>query len=218
MKVFVIGATGRVGQETVKALVKRGHQVTASGRNTDKITESEDVKVARFDLEDDADHLASILKGHDAIIFTAGSRNTNLLKVDAYGVVKATTAAKRANIKRFILLGAKWAAYPNLWSRPEIKEAVDSLGEYYIAKYFANIHLMQEEELDYTIVEPDQLEEKNGTGMIEINNMQPVGTPIPDVAAVLAACVDNDKTINKVYTINTGVTPIEDALNNEGPL
>lgn len=218
MKVFVIGATGRVGQETVQALVNRGHQVTAAGRDMDKITESEHVETVRFDLEDDTDHLASLLKGHDAIIFTAGSRNTNLLKVDAYGVVKATNAAKRANIKRFILLGAKWAAYPRLWSHTHIKEAVESLDEYYIAKYFANIHLMQEEELDYTIVEPDQLEEKEGTGMIEINNMEAVGTPIPDVAEVLAACVDNDKTINKVYTINTGVTPIEDALNNEGPL
>lgn len=215
MKVIVIGATGRVGQATVEALVDRGHQVTAAGRDLDKITESDEVTAMKYDVADDIEDLSKIIEGHDAVIFTAGSGNTDLLKVDAFGVVKTAEAAKRVDVDRFILLGAKWAAYPKLWTRPDVKEGVEQLHDYYIAKYFANNYLMHEGELDFTIIEPDVLEEKSGTGKIEINNMTNVGTPIPDVAETLAACVDNPETVGRIYTINAGDTLIEDALNNK---
>lgn len=218
MNVIVIGATGRVGQETVQALVNRGHQVTAAGRNLDKITETDQVTPVQFDLSEVVDDLANIIKGHDAIVFTAGSRNKDLLRVDAFGVVHVAEAARRVGVRRFILLGAKWAAYPEVWSRPEVQPAIEGLDEYYMAKYFANHYVMNSEDLDYTIVEPDELLETSGTGSIEINNMEPVGTPIPDVAAVLAACVDIKKTIGKVYTINAGTHSIEDTLTNSGLL
>ena len=218
MNVIVIGATGRVGQETVEALVERGHSVTAAGRNIEKIAKTEQVTPVHFDLEEDIDDLANIIKGHDAIIFTAGSRNEDLLRVDAFGVVRVAEAARRVDVRRFILLGAKWAAYPEVWNRPEIKPAIDSLREYYIAKYFADNYVMSSEDLDFTIIEPDELLETAGTGNIEINNMEPVGTPIRDVAEVLAACVEIKRTIGKVYTINSGTHSIDDTLNNKNML
>lgn len=218
MNVIVVGATGRVGQETVQALVRRGHKVTAAGRDLDKITKSDHVNSVYYNVNDAVDDLVNIIKGHDAVIFTAGSRNEDLLRIDAFGVVQTAEAARRANVRRFILLGAKWAAYPNSWNRPQIQPAIEKLHEYYIAKFFANNYVMNHPDLDYTIVEPDQLLETAGTGNIEINNMNPVGSPIPDVAEVLAACVDIDKTIGKVYTINAGTHPIDDTLNNTGLL
>lgn len=218
MKVIVVGATGRVGQATVQALVDRGHQVTAAGRSIDKITESENVTARKYDLNDEVEHLSTIIAGHDAVIFTAGSGNEDVLKIDAFGVVKTAEAAKRVDVTRFILLGAKWASYPDLWVRPEVKKGIEQLPDYYIAKYFANNYLMREKTLDFTIIEPDELEEKSGTGKIEINNMTAVGIPIPDVAEVLVESLENDRTIHKVYTINAGETLIADAMNNEGML
>jgi len=214
MKVIVIGATGRVGQETVKALVERGHQVTAAGRSLEKIDESDNVTAVEYNLQEPVDHLATITEGHDAVIFTAGSGNTDLLNVDAFGVVKSAEAAKKVGISRYILLGAKWASFPKLWEEPDIKPAVEELQEYYIAKYFSTLYVRNDEGLNYTIVEPDELLEKSGTGKVEMNNRQPVGTPIPDVAEFLAESVDNDKTIHKIYTINTGETPIHQAIEN----
>lgn len=215
MKIFVVGAAGRVGQETVKKLVENGHEVSAADIRIDAITESENVRAIKFDLHDSATYLSKSIAGHDAVIFTAGANNDEeMLRVDAFGVVKTAEAARKVGVSRFILLSAKWAMYPELWTQPKIKDSVEKSHDFYIAKYFANYHIMRDKDLKFTIVEPDILQETTGTGRIELNNMEAVGTPISDVASVLAACVDNDKTIGKVYTINRGETPIVEALTN----
>ena len=37
MKIFVVGATGRVASELVKDLVAKGHQVTAAARHLENV-------------------------------------------------------------------------------------------------------------------------------------------------------------------------------------
>lgn len=215
MKVFVVGAAGRVGAETVKKLAENGHQVSAADIRIDAIAEAENVTAVKYDLHDSASYLSRSIKGHDAVIYTAGANEEKeMLQIDAFGVVKTAEAARKAGVTRFILVSAKWAMYPELWTRPKIKDAVERSHDFYIAKYFASNHVMRDKNLQFTIIEPDILNETNGTGRIELNNMEPVGIAISDVAAVLAACVDNDKTIGKIYTINQGETPINEALSN----
>lgn len=215
MKVFVIGAAGRVGRETVKSLVNKGHKVSAADIRIDAITESDNVKAVKFDLLDSASYLSKAIQGHDAVIFAAGSTaEEEMLRVDAFGVVKSSEAAKLAGVTRFILLSAKWSMYPELWNQIDIKDSVEKSHDFYIAKYFANYHVLRDPDLQFTIIEPDILTDKAGNGKIELNNMQAVGTSVQDAAEVLATCVDNDKTIGKIYTINNGETPIKEALNN----
>lgn len=215
MNIFVIGAAGRVGRETVKSLVNKGHTVSAADIRIDAITESDNVTAVKFDLLDSASYLSKAIEGHDAVIFTAGSTaEDQMLRVDAFGVVKSSEAAKLAGVTRFILLSAKWSMYPELWSQIDIKDSVEKSHDFYIAKYFANYHVIRDADLQFTIIEPDILTDTTGTGKIELNNMQAIGTSVQDAAEVLATCVDNDKTIGKIYTINNGETPIKDALNN----
>lgn len=215
MNVFVIGAAGRVGRETVKSLVNKGHTVSAADIRIDAITESDNVTAVKFDLLDSASYLSKAIEGHDAVIFAAGSTaEEQMLRVDAFGVVKASEAAKLAGVTRFILLSAKWAMYPELWNQIDIKDSVEKSHDFYIAKYFANYHIIRDEDLQFTIIEPDILTDTTSTGKIELNNMQAIGTSVQDAAEVLATCVDSDKTIGKIYTINNGETPIKDALNN----
>ena len=215
MNIFVVGAAGRVGRETVKSLVNKGHTVSAADVRIDAITESDNVKAVKFDLHDSSSYLSKAIKGHDAVIFTAGSTVENeMLRIDAFGVVKTTEAAKLAGVTRFILLSAKWAMYPELWDRVNIKASVEKSHDFYIAKYFANYHVIRDPDLQFTIIEPDILTDTTATGKIELNNMEAIGTSVQDAAEVLATCVDSDKTIGKIYTINNGETPIKDALNN----
>lgn len=215
MNIFVVGAAGRVGRETVKSLINKGHTVSAADVRIDAITESDNVKAVKFDLHDSSSYLSKAIKGHDAVIFTAGSTDEKeMLRIDAFGVVKTTEAAKLAGVTRFILLSAKWAMYPELWDRVNIKASVEKSHDFYIAKYFANYHVIRDPDLQFTIIEPDILTDTTATGKIELNNMEAIGTSVQDAAEVLATCVDSDKTIGKIYTINNGETPIKDALNN----
>ena len=57
-----------------------------------------------MDLHSSVDDLAKLMKGRDAVYFTAGSRGKDLLQTDAYGAVKTMQAAKKLGIERYILV------------------------------------------------------------------------------------------------------------------
>jgi putative NADH-flavin reductase len=66
MKVAVIGASGRGGSRIVAELARRGHQVTAIARNTDKIETGPNITVRRGDLNELG--FPGLLAGHDAVV------------------------------------------------------------------------------------------------------------------------------------------------------
>lgn len=69
MKIGIIGATGKAGQEILKEAQSRGHEVTAIVRNAQKVT---DASVAV--LEKDVFHLqAEDIKGLDVIVNAFGA-------------------------------------------------------------------------------------------------------------------------------------------------
>lgn len=70
MKVVVTGATGFIGRPLVRALVSRGHAVTALTRSAKRATDLA-TRVVETDLESAA-QLTPIVDGHDAIVHLAG--------------------------------------------------------------------------------------------------------------------------------------------------
>ncbi len=62
--------------------------------------------------------MADIIKGSDAVYFTAGSRGKDLLQTDAFGAVKLMQATELAGIHRFVLLSSVFANRPEKWSDP----------------------------------------------------------------------------------------------------
>ena len=70
MKVVVTGATGFIGRPLVRALVAKGHAVTALTRSAKRATDLA-TRVVETDLESAA-QLAPIIDGHDAIVHLAG--------------------------------------------------------------------------------------------------------------------------------------------------
>ena len=85
MKIFVVGATGRVASELVKDLVAKGHQVTAAARHPENVLlkDSPQVTAVKLDLHASKEELAALIGQQDAIYFTAGSRGKDLLQTDA---------------------------------------------------------------------------------------------------------------------------------------
>lgn len=208
MKIFIVGSTGRVGKSLLKSLSTTDHQIYAGARKVEQVPQYNNVKAIHFDLDWTPEEMAKQLHGMDVIINVSGSGGKSLLKVDLYGAVKLMQAAEKAEVKRFILLSTIFALQPEKWVGP----GFDSLKDYYIAKYFADLYLTKETRLAYTILQPGTLTEEKGTGLIAINDNQSGKNTIEDVAQTLKALIHTDQAIGKVITMHNGSLPITQAL------
>ena len=208
MKIFIVGSTGRVGKSLLKSLSTTDHQIYAGARKVEQVPQYNNVKAVHFDLDWTPEEMAKQLHGMDVIINVSGSGGKSLLKVDLYGAVKLMQAAEKAEVKRFILLSTIFALQPEKWVGP----GFDSLKDYYIAKYFADLYLTKETRLAYTILQPGTLTEEKGTGLIAINDNQSGKNTIEDVAQTLKALIHTDQAIGKVITMHNASLPITQAL------
>ncbi|MCY7171924.1 SDR family oxidoreductase [Streptococcus gallolyticus subsp. gallolyticus] len=205
MKIFVAGSTGRVATELLKKLSAKNYQVIAGARRPEAVVELPNVTPQKMDLHASVDDITGLLKGVDAVVFTAGSRGKDLLQTDAYGAVKLMQAAKKAGITRFVMLSALYSLTPDKWP--------DNLTDYYIAKFFADNYLVNQSGLDYTIVQPGNLLEEAGQGRITLGDKGFTAISIEDVASVLAEIVDKPSTFKRVIAINPGSTAISQLFN-----
>ncbi|WP_155286950.1 SDR family oxidoreductase [Lacticaseibacillus zhaodongensis] len=203
MKIIVIGASGRVGQELVNDLEKQGDEVVAASRHPQ---DNAGAKL-QLDLHAEANEIAPQLDGFDAVYFTAGSRGKDNLGTDLDGAIKTMQAAEMAGVKRYIMLSAAFALDRSKWNNPGIA----AIKDYYIAKHYADLYLVHESGLDYTILQPGTLQELPATGTTSFTPEAGSNT-IPDVAAVLAELAHADNTIGKVITMHAGQTPIAEAV------
>lgn len=208
MKIFIIGANGRVASSLVDQLVSQGHQVMAGLRDISKLPDQAGVTKVSFDLHGSVDAMVEQLKGSDVVYFLAGSRGKDLLQTDAFGAVKAMQATQKAGIKRFIMLSALLSTEPEKWEAAGIA----SLGDYYVAKYFADHYLMTSTDLDYTILQPGSLLEAPGKGKVALSSTKLGAISIEDVASVLAELPNATNTIGKQIPLVEGEQDIADAI------
>lgn len=205
-KIYVVGGSGRVAHFLLKDLGKEGHKITAASRHPKKISKSKNVKTEKLDLHDSIAQIASQLKGHDIIYFTAGSRGHDLIQTDAMGAIKTMIAAERVGIKRYIMLSSMYSLDPDQWQK------FPDLADYLAAKFFADHYLMDSTLLDYTIIQPTKLTTKRATGKIALDNVTSSENSISDVAHVLADVIKYPNTEGKVIKMTGGKTPIAQAL------
>src|SRR4029450_3422727 len=117
MKLFVIGATGRTGQEIVRQALARGHTVTAFVRSPEKITSKhEQLAVVKGDAMDE-NQLFNAMQNHDAVLSTLGPREVFKPSSMLHDSALATTRAMdRAGVKRLVVLSAA-AHFPGIPNR-----------------------------------------------------------------------------------------------------
>ena len=210
MKIVVIGAAGAIGSELVRQLVAGNHQVTGIVR---KAEQAEALKAAgavpaSADLAS-VDALSDVFKSQDAIIFAAGSKGKALDTVDREGAINTSKAAEAAGVNRLVLLSSIYAGRPD--------QGPDSLREYFHAKHAAD-EFIQSTTLDYTIVRPGFLTNDAAGNHVQIGKAFD-GTEAKiaraDVAAILAAAVNEPATSRQTFEIINGDRTIADGL--KGP-
>ena len=106
------------------------------------------------------------------------------------------------------MLSAVFSLDTSKWDSPGIAD----LKEYYICKHYADQWLVNNSTLDYTIVQPGALKERPGTGKIAVNDGDSGENSIEDVATTLAAVLNANNTIKKVFSMHNGATAIDEAI------
>ena len=159
MSIVVFGASGNIGSNIRKEALSRGHRVTAVTRSTDLEAE-ERLTALKADIAD-ADDVAKIVSGHEAVIsaYSPGLRRHSA--EDAAELIgKAHDALfagiKRAGVRRLIIIGG----VGSLEASPGT-DAVDS--DFYPAEHKAHTLRNREilrslrrgdHDLDWTYVSP----------------------------------------------------------------
>ena len=210
MKILVIGASGRVGGELVKQLLADEHQVIGTTRQEKKLFDNDNYTQLDLDITASKESIEKQLdQDIDAVYFVAGSGGKNVLEVDLHGAVKTMQAAQDKGIKRYIMLSSVFSLETEKWdNNPNIAD----LKDYYISKHYADHWLVNNSSLDYTIVQPGALKERDGTGKITINDTSSGENAIEDVATTLAAVLTADNTIGKVFNLHNGNIDINEAI------
>ena len=133
MKIFVIGAGGRVAAETIAQLKHLGHTVYCGYRRPNTRPQDFQQIPVHFDLHWEVKQMQDAMAGADAVYFLAGSRGKDLLQTDAFGAVQSMKAAEAAGIKRYIMLSSQFSTQPEKWRE---NPSLERIRPYCMAKFF----------------------------------------------------------------------------------
>lgn len=159
MSIVVFGASGNIGSNIRKEALSRGHRVTAVTRSA-KLEPEANLTALQADISN-ADDVARIVAGHDAVISAYSPGLRNYSAEDAAELIRKAHDAlfagvKHAGVKRLIIVGG----VGSLEASPGI-DVVDS--DFYPADHKAhtlrNREILRslkrgEHDLDWTYVSP----------------------------------------------------------------
>ena len=211
MVVAIAGGHGKIGLLLTKLLAERGDRVLSIIRNPDHAdhvaTAGGEAVIA--DLEhSSAEEIAREIADADAVVFAAGagpgSGAARKETMDYGGAVLMIEAARLANATRYVMISAMSADADH--------EGEGVFDVYIRAKGRADDELA-ESGLDYTIVRPGGLTDAEPKGGFKVAPVTGRGEiPRADVAAMVAACLADPKTIGRTFEVISGEDQIELAL------
>ncbi|MGW0173409.1 SDR family oxidoreductase [Rhodococcus sp. NPDC003322] len=211
-RVVVIGGHGKVALHLERMLAARGDTVTALIRNPEHAADVEatGARPVVADVENmSTEQIAEVLRGHDAVVWSAGAGGGSPARtyaVDRDAAIRSMDAAAAAGVRRYVMVSY-------LGSRPDHGVPEDnSFFAYAEAKAAADEYL-RATDLDWTVLGPGTLTLDPGTGLVEVSPT-PAAKSVPreDVAAVVAATLADPTTVRRTIPFNSGQTPIAEAL------
>ncbi len=211
MRVFQIGAAGGVGRRLAAQLVARDDEATGMHRRPEQSStiSATGAHAVLGDLIDDTvEDIAERMRGHDAVVFSAGAHGTGqdqTTLIDGVGLEKAAAAAARAGVPRFVLV----SAFPESERGRDLGEGFE---HYMRVKKAADVHLAHTD-LDWVIVRPGGLLDSPGTGRVSAGPAIAYGSvPRDDVAGVIAAILHTPTVSREIIELTSGPVRIPEAV------
>jgi uncharacterized protein YbjT (DUF2867 family) len=211
MDVAIAGGHGKIGRRLARLLVERGDRVRGLIRNPDHAGDlrEDGSEPVVCDLESaEAGEVAAAIEGAEAVVFAAGagpgSGAERKMTMDRDGAIKLLEAARSAGVPRYVIVSSVGAESP--------PGGDDVFSVYLRAKGEADRAVMDSDR-DWTVVRPGMLTDEPGTGRVRIQT-DPVRAEVSrdDVAAVLAAVVDESRAVSSVLYVVGGDDPVQDAV------
>ncbi|QNA92827.1 MULTISPECIES: SDR family oxidoreductase [unclassified Microbacterium] len=214
-RIIVFGGHGRIALLLAPLLVAQGDEVTGVIRNPEHAPEVEagGARALVADVENmDVEALAEIIRGHDAVVWSAGAGGGSperTYAVDRDAAQRSMDAAERAGVRRYVMVS--WLGSTADHGVPE----GDSFYPYADAKWAADEHL-RASGLEGTILGPGTLTFDAPTSRIRIDPDGSGAVSRADVAAVIAATLHAPCTIGRTIRFGNGdpesSVPITEAL------
>lgn len=211
MKVFVVGAAGRVGGLLARSLQDRGDAVSGLVRRAEQgeTLRADGIEPRFGDLTTlSPAGLAELVGDADAIVFTAGAGGAGreaTTAIDGDGARTAVEAARIAGVDRFVLV----SVFPEAWRERDLGPDFD---HYIAVKKDADVTLTRSG-LDWIILRPAALLDEPGRGTVALGPAQIHETVSrQDVADTLAALLHEPRISRQILELTGGDTPILDAV------
>jgi uncharacterized protein YbjT (DUF2867 family) len=207
--IVIAGGHGKIALRLARLLSARGDTVRSLIRNPGHAAgvHATGAEPVVADMEE-LDSLAEFVEGADAVVFAAGagpgSGPERKRTVDLGAAVKLLDAAQATGARRYLMVSSIGAGDPSAASGP--------MQPYLEAKAEADAALSASD-LEWTIVRPGALTDDPGTGLVWVGEEERrAAVTRDDVAAVLAGCLDEPRTVRKTFVLLQGETPIAEAL------
>ncbi|MCK6081421.1 SDR family oxidoreductase [Microbacterium sp. EYE_5] len=210
-RILLIGGHGKVALLLSPLLVEAGHHVTSVFRNP---AHEEEVAATGAtplvaDVEGfDLGQFTNLVSGNDVVVWSAGAGGGDPQRtwaVDRDAAIRSIEAAEAAGVPRYVMV-SYFGAGADHGVDPE-----DAFFAYAEAKAAADERL-RTSGLDWTILAPSALTLDEPTGRIDADAEQGESVSRADVAAVIAATVDDATTVRRTISFNAGQTPIAEAI------
>lgn len=210
-RIVVIGGHGQVALLLAPLLVEEGHEVTSVIRNPDHAAEVEAGGATALvaDVEQlDVDGLAELLRGHDAVVWSAGAGGGDPERtraVDQDAAIRSMDAAAAAEVPRYVMV-SYCGAGPDHGIDPD-----NPFHAYAQAKAAADEHL-RASDLEWTVLGPSGLTLDPPSGAIHVGREGSGKVSRANVARVITATLGANSTVRRTIEFHDGAQPIDDAI------
>ncbi|WKX71972.1 NAD(P)H-binding protein [Streptomyces sp. XD-27] len=214
MRIVIAGGHGQIALRLERLLAGRGDEVAGIIRRREQAGAllAAGAEPVVCDLETaSVEDVARHLEGADAVVFAAGagpgSGAQRKQTVDHAAAVLVADAAEKAGVRRYLIVSSMGAD-------PDAPEGADPVFTAYLrAKGAADEDVRSRPRLDWTVLRPGRLTDDPGRGRVALAERTGRGdVSRDDVAATLAALLEEPGTAGRTLELIGGAEPVADAV------